>query len=191
MGTLIVASVFLFGWTIYRVFLYDPVGIVVTSSPEPTANRPGPDAPLSLDQEARFMYNRALEFAKSGRSDQAVAMLNRVVKVYKGTPSARDSKAALDRAGNNLPLFGDNPVVMAQPEAPKAPAVPAAPPAVINASQGQPQAGEGQAALMLPANPAEAAVAPPASQGRAEARWRLCCPGHFRKAFGESRRWRP
>ena len=59
MGTLIVASVFLFGWTIYRVFLYDPVGVVATNSPEPTANQPGPDAPLSLDQEARFMYNRA------------------------------------------------------------------------------------------------------------------------------------
>ena len=67
--------------------MYDPVGIAVTNSPEPTANQPGPDAPLSLDQEARFMYNRAQEFAKSGRSDQAVAMLNRVVKVYKGTPS--------------------------------------------------------------------------------------------------------
>ena len=191
MGTLIVASVFLFGWTIYRVFLYDPVGIVVTSSPEPTANRPGPDAPLSLDQEARFMYNRALEFAKSGRSDQAVAMLNRVVKVYKGTPSARDSKAALDRAGNNLPLFGDNPLVMAQPDAPKAPAVPAAPPAVINASQGQPQAGEGQAALILPANPAEVAVAPSASQGRPESPWRRVVPATSSGLSGQSRRRRP
>lgn len=167
MGTLIVASVFLFGWTIYRVFLYDPVGIVATNSPEPTANQPGPEAPLSLDQEARFMYNRAQEFAKSGRSDQAVAMLKRVAKVYKGTPSARDSKAALDRAGNNLPLFSDSPLVVARPEAPKAPAPPAAPPAIINASHGQPQAGQGQAALILPANPAEVPVAPAMIQGRA------------------------
>jgi formylglycine-generating enzyme len=160
MGGLIVASVFLFGWTFYSVFLRDPIGITATSSPEPTANQPGPEAPLSLDQEARFMYNRAQEFAKSGRSDQAVAMLKRVVKVYKGTPSARDSKAALDRAGKRLPLFSDSPLVLAQAEAAKAPDEPAPPPAVVNASRGQPPTGQGQVALVLPANPAETSVAP-------------------------------
>ena len=164
MGTLIVACILLSGWTFYRVFLYDPVGIIATNSPEPTANQPGPGAPVSLEQEARFMYNRAQEFAKTGRADQALAMLQRVVKVYKGTPSARDSKAALDRAGNNLPLFSDSPLVIAQSEAPKTAVDPAPPPAIINASPGQPQTGQGQATLVLPANPAETSVTPPPSQ---------------------------
>ena len=70
-------------------------------------------------------------------------MLKRVVKVYKGTPGARESKAALDRAGKNLPLFSDQPLVVAQAEAPKAADQPAPPPAVVNASPGQPQAGAG------------------------------------------------
>jgi formylglycine-generating enzyme len=166
MGGLIIGSVGLFGWTIYSVFLRDPIGITATNSPEPTANQPGPEAPLSLDQEARFMYNRAQEFAKSNRSDQAVAMLNRVVKVYKGTPSARESKAALDRAANHLPLFSDSPLVLAKAEAAKTADDPAPPPAVVNASPGQPQAGQGQVALILPANPAESSVAPSISPAK-------------------------
>jgi formylglycine-generating enzyme len=164
MGTLIVACILLSGWSFYRVFLYDPVGFIVTDSPEPAASQPGPDAPQSLDQEARFMYNRAQEFAKTGRADQAMAMLQRVVKVYKGTPSARDSKAALDRVAKNLPLFSDSPLVIAQSEAPKTAVDPAPPPAIIDASRGQPQAEQGQATLVLPANPAETPVTPPPSQ---------------------------
>ena len=166
MGTLIVACILLSGWTFYRVFLYDPIGIIATNSPEPTANQPGPDAPMSLDQEARFMYNRAQEFAKTGRADQALAMLQRVVKVYKGTPSARDSKAALDRAGKNLPLFSDSPLVIAESGPSKTAEEPAPPPAIINASRGQPQAGQGQATLVLPANPAETSATPPPSQAK-------------------------
>ena len=38
-------------------------------------------------------------------------MLNEVVKVYKDTPTAKEAKAALDRAEKNLPLFATGPIV--------------------------------------------------------------------------------
>ena len=79
----------------------------------------------------------------------------------------RESKAALDRAGNHLPLFSDSPLVLAQAEAPKAADQPAPPPPVVNVSPGQPQTGQGQVALILPANPAESSVAPAISQAKA------------------------
>ena len=88
-------------------------------------------------------------------------MLNRVIKVYKGTPTARDCKAALDRANNNLPLFPDVPLVVARPDEHKPADAPASPPLVVQATPEQPLAGQGQAALVLPANPAEAAVVTP------------------------------
>jgi formylglycine-generating enzyme len=166
MGALGVACVLLFGWSIYRVFLYDPVGLNVTSSVEPTAgSQSGPEAKLTRDQEAHFMFNRAQDLAKDGRTDQAVAMLDRVIKVYKGTPTAGESKAAIDRVGKNLPLFSDRPLVIAEKEQPKTPPY-MPPPTVLNASPAQPQITQGQVALVLPANSAEAVVAPPTSAPR-------------------------
>ena len=50
-----------------------------------------------LDLEARFMYNRASELAKNGRTDLAMAKLADIVKAYKGTATAADAKAALER----------------------------------------------------------------------------------------------
>ena len=45
MGALGVACVFLFGWSIYRVFLYDPVGIDVTSFRGPDSESVRPRSP--------------------------------------------------------------------------------------------------------------------------------------------------
>ena len=163
MGALAGACVLLFGWSIYRVFLYDPVGLDVSGSADQTASQSSPEPRSTLDQESHFMLERAREFAKNGRTDQAVAMLNRVLKVYKGTAAATESKAALDRADKNLPLFPDRPLVLAQNEEPKPPPDPAPPPAVVNAAPAQPQAAQGQVALVLPANSAEVIVAPPTS----------------------------
>ena len=92
------ACVFLFVLIVYRTFLSDPVPIASASAGDATATPPGSGVRLSPDQEARVMFNRAQDFAKDGRTDQAVAMLKVVVKVYKGTPTAGESKAALDRA---------------------------------------------------------------------------------------------
>ena len=84
-------------------------------------------------------------------------MLNKVVKVYKGTAAARDALAALDRASKKLPLFSDGPLIVAEPEEKKAPAAPP-PPAVVDATPSQPQPAKGEVALVLPANPAEVVV---------------------------------
>jgi formylglycine-generating enzyme len=168
MGGLCVACVLLCMWIFYSVFLYDPIPIVATADSVPTASQSsGPELRLSFDEEARFMLNRAQEFARNGRTGQAVAMLNRVVKVYKGTPTAKVCIAALDRANNNLPLFSDGPLIVAQPaETKPAPEPAAPPPAIVNATPEQPQAAQGQVALVLPANPPEVAVAPPGSPAR-------------------------
>jgi formylglycine-generating enzyme len=161
MGALGAACVLLSGWSVYRVFLYDPVGLDATSTADATASKSSPETRPTVDQEADFMLGRAHEFAKNGRTDQAVAMLNRVLTVYKGTPAAREAKAALDRSEKNLPLFSDRPLVLAQNEQPQPPPSASPPPAVVHASPVQPQAAEGQAALVLPANPPEVVVVPP------------------------------
>ena len=64
-------------------------------------------------------------------------MLNRVIKVYKGTPTAKECKAALDRAANNLPLFSDRPLVVAQPGESKTSPSPAPPAVVVDATPEQ------------------------------------------------------
>jgi formylglycine-generating enzyme required for sulfatase activity len=110
------------------------------------------------------MFNRAREDAKNGRNDRAIEMLKRVIKVYKGTPTAADAQVALDRPKQNLPLFSDRPTVLAEPE--KAEPAPSPPPAVVNAVPEQPRAAQGEAALVLPSNPSEAIVAPPAARSR-------------------------
>jgi formylglycine-generating enzyme required for sulfatase activity len=105
------------------------------------------------------MIERAKDFAKKRQTDQALAMLARVIKVYKETQAAKDAQAAIDRAAKNLPLFSDGPVVVAQAE--ERTPDPAPPPAVVAATPEQPQTGKGKAALILPANPSEAVVVPP------------------------------
>ena len=168
MGALGVVCVLLCGWSIYRVFLYDPVGLNATSSPDATASKSSGEIRPTLDQEAGFMVTRAQEFAKNHQTDQAVAMLNRVLKVYKGTPAARAAKAALDNSEKNLPLFPDRPVVLAQNEQPPAPTSPPPPPAVVHVEPAEPQAAKGQVALVLPTNPSEVVIAPPTTAPAAE-----------------------
>ena len=66
------------------------------------------------------MFNRAQEFAKNGQTDQAVAMLNRVIKVYKGTPTARECQGGTrSRRARTCRFFSDRPLVVAQAEEPK------------------------------------------------------------------------
>jgi formylglycine-generating enzyme required for sulfatase activity len=153
----------LVGWIVYRTFIYDPSPID-NSSDDMALATSVPERSQSLEQEARFLFNRAHESAKLGRTDQAISILNRVVKVYKGTPTAEDAKVALERPKQNLPLFTDRPVVVAEPKAAAPPPAPAAPPAVVDVSPDRSAASQGEAVLVLPANPAEAAVVPPSQQ---------------------------
>jgi formylglycine-generating enzyme required for sulfatase activity len=164
-GALGVTVFLMLGWITYRVFLYDP-GPNVSTASDPMMTSGPPEVRPSLDQEARFMFNRAREDAKNGRTDQAMVMLQRVTKVYKGTPTAADAQAALDRPKQNLPLFIERPTVLAEPEkaAPSPP--PSPPPTLVNAAPEQPRPGHGEATLVLPSNPSEAIVTPPAARAR-------------------------
>ena len=59
------------------------------------------------------MLDRAREYAKRGQTVPAIAMLNRIIAVYKGTAAAAAAQAALDRPRRNLPLFPEGPFVLA------------------------------------------------------------------------------
>ncbi len=153
-GGSIVVVIVMMVWITYRVFLYDPGPIVVQD--DPGATQGSPEIPPSLDQEARFMYNRAHELAKKDQTAQAVEMLTRIVKAYKGTPTAADAATALARPKSNLPLFLEGPSVVASPgaiEPSKAETAP--PPAIVSVTPEQAAAKQGSAALVLPANPSE------------------------------------
>jgi formylglycine-generating enzyme len=168
MGSLCTLCVFLSIWIFYRAFLYDPSPIDVTNE-DPTIAPAGPEVRPSRDLEARFMIDKAREFAKNGRPDLAIAKLNDIVKIYKGTQTAADAQAALDRSAKDLPLFPDRPVLEAEPPVAAAPTKPAPQPPVIAVTPEQPPATGGQVSLVLPANPGEVVVIPPGSQPRTTA----------------------
>ncbi len=160
-GASLGVSVLMLVWITYRAFLYDPTPTVVVD--DPAAAQGSPEVRPSLDQEARFMYNRAYELAKKDQTTQAIEMLTRVVKVYKGTPTAADAAAALARPKSGLPLFHDGPSIVASRDEP-APAAPAPPPpAVVLATPEKSVAKQGEVALVLPVNPSEKTMPPPAT----------------------------
>ena len=127
MGGLSAPAFLLLGWIGYRTFLYDPSPIDIPMDERLDRSRAGPSPRPSKDGEARFMFKRAKELDRNGQTDQAIAMLNKVVKVYKDTPTAAEAKAALDRSEKNLPLFATGPIVVAEPEKPAPAAERAAP----------------------------------------------------------------
>jgi len=170
------SCVFLVSFITYRTFFYDPSPLDVPAG-DGTLTLGAPEPHPSLDQEARFMFYRAYGLAKDRKTDQAIAMLKVVVKVYKGTPTASQAQAALDRPGQNLPLFSDSPVVVAEPKKAEPAPVSAPPPAVVDVTPNQPQTTKGQVALVLPPNPAESLVSPPSSQPRVATTARPLPPG--------------
>src|SRR5262249_33433099 len=126
MSALTIACVSLMVWITYRVFLYEPSTITVQAEdPMILAAPPVVRSHLELDKEARYTINRAQEYAKIGRTDEAVGLLKQVVAVYKGSPTAAEAKAALDRPAHNLPLFPTGPAIVAE----RKPVVPAPAPA--------------------------------------------------------------
>jgi sulfatase modifying factor 1 len=162
MGTLGTLLAFLAVWIFYRAFLYDPGPMQVTNE-DPTIAPAGPEPGLLPETEARYMLGKAREFDKNGRRDLAIAKLNDVVDKYKGTRTAAEAKAALERSEKDLPLFPDRPVVEAEAPPKKAPFKPPLPPPVVAVTPDQPRATDAQAKLVLPANPSEAVVIPPDS----------------------------
>jgi formylglycine-generating enzyme required for sulfatase activity len=187
MGVLSVVCVLLMVWITYRVFLYDPSEITVSAQELPVSQE-SPEIRPSLDFEARYIYDRAHDYAKKGQTDQAVGMLKRVVGVYKGTPTAAEAREALDRPPHNLPLFPEGPAILAErtpAEARHSPfgegrgegdrAAPYGPsghlplqvgkastavPGPIAAVPAPPPPGPGQVALIVPASPTNPAARP-------------------------------
>jgi formylglycine-generating enzyme required for sulfatase activity len=152
---LLASCVLIFGYIVYQLFFYDPNRIDIPPDQEepvltamPTEATPKRD----LDVEARNMLARAEETAKTGKTKDAIALLENVVKSYRGTKTAGEAQEALERPKHNLPLFLDRPAVKAEhpPQPPPQPAPP--PPQVVEA---EPKKSQGNATLVLPANPAE------------------------------------
>ena len=113
-GGLSVFCVILACYIGYRVLVSESIQVVdSTTDPGPMATG-APVGHEALEAEARYMLSRAKEFAKAGRTDQTLAMLKRVVASYKGTESAKEAQAALDRPKQNLPLFPDGPALVAR-----------------------------------------------------------------------------
>ena len=150
-------------WIGYRTFIYDPSPIANPYNDAALTQPGAPEPKPSKDGEARFMFKRAQELSKNGHDDQAIAMLNRIVKVYKETPTAGEAQAAIDRADNDLPLFATGPIVVAKSGKPKNEPEPP-PKAVVDATPSGGQATKGDAALVLPANAPEMVVVPPSAR---------------------------
>jgi len=152
-GGLIVGVIGLAVYLGYQMLPRSPFPDEDLPEDESLAQGPVEPAKPDLDREARVMYDRAREFAKLGRSDEAVALLEKLSKAYKATKTAGDAREALKRPSQNLPLFLDRPTVKADAPA-EAPAEPAPPPTVVAARAPEVQA-KGNATLVLPTNPAE------------------------------------
>jgi hypothetical protein len=108
-----IALMLLVGWGMFRYFSR---GSAAEEELTEGAMPPPPPAGTSrqqLEQEARILFDRARELAKSGKTNLAVSMLKRVTASYAGTPSSAEAKEALERPGQNLPLFLDRPAVVA------------------------------------------------------------------------------
>ncbi len=161
---LVVFCVLMTGWSVYHIFLANPNPIDVSSGSDGAVAQKSPEAQTNPEREARFMLNLARDRAKEGHTEQAIAMLKKVTTVYKGTPSAVESKAALARSTNNLELFPEHPIVVPQvkPTAPAPAPTPAPPPTVIaaNPTPAPPPTGPRMTTVVLPANPPETIVAP-------------------------------
>jgi formylglycine-generating enzyme len=170
-GGLSAVSALALVWVFYRTFLYDP--LPTNTVPKPTDDSPAakgsPEVQLDRDQQAKFLFTRARESAKAGRTQEAVVLLTKVATVYRGTPTAADAQEALDRPQKNLPLFSDSPVMLAVAPKVEAPPEPPPPAAVVKAEPEQPSVAKGEVALVLPTNPAEAVVAPQGLRDRVAA----------------------
>ena len=162
MGALSVACVLLFGWIIYRVFLYDPVG---TRRDQLRGTRqrasPGPEsAPRSTRKPASCSTGRRIRQERPDRPGRGhvESAWSRSTRERPPPGSPRRHSIVPARTCRCSAIV---PLSSPRPKQPKPAPSPAPPPAVVDASPAQPQAAQGQVALVLPANPAEVVVVPP------------------------------
>jgi len=161
-GGLLVFVVGLAVYIFYNLFLYDPfpMGDLPSDDSYVAEAPPPPPTKPDLEPEARAMLARARNAATNGRTDEAIALLEQLAQTYRGTKTAAEAKAALERPSQNLPLFLDGPTVQAEAPAPTPKAAPAPPPAVVDARPSNVET-RGDASLVPPVNPAEPMVATP------------------------------
>ncbi|MFO0950888.1 MAG: SUMF1/EgtB/PvdO family nonheme iron enzyme [Isosphaeraceae bacterium] len=169
-GVGIVAFFLLLGWGVAAVFLSGRGADDMAADD----GMPPPPAPGTskeqLEKEARILFERARELAKSGKTSTAVSMLQRMTTSYAGTTAATEAKEALERPARNLPLFLDSPAVVASTNPATNPTPPSSAPApgprgVVEAVPTKVAATTGaEAGLTLPANPAEPSASPGAGQ---------------------------
>jgi formylglycine-generating enzyme required for sulfatase activity len=169
-GSVIGGSLLLVGLILYNLF--SPAGPARTDAPVDEALLWRQLQQKAVDQAARNrqtelealgMFNRAREFAQKGNTDMAIAMLTKVTTSYPGTRAAKEAHEALERPGQNLPLFLDRTTVVASKPTPPLAGTTGAPetnpfpaPKVVHANPvSAPVGAHSDAQLVLPANPAE------------------------------------
>jgi formylglycine-generating enzyme len=152
------------GFVIYRQF--QPEQPPDEPSPQDAIASATTPPPVNLreesEKEGRLLYNRAHEVAKNGKTDLALDLLKKVAKSYPNTQAAIESKQALDRPGQNLPLFLDRPAVVASPNDAPPPAAPTRDRTkVLDAAKTNVASAVGaEANIVPPVNPPEAPRAP-------------------------------
>jgi len=161
-GALILAIMGIGFHLVYQTLIYDPFPMDNVPLDDEAAQGPiEPSLPKpDLNAEARGMLGQARDAARAGKTDAAVALLERLVATYKNTPAAVEARAALERPARNLPLFLDRPTVEADAPTPPEPTPEPEPPAVVVARA--PNAPtQGEAVPVSPANPDEPTVPTP------------------------------
>lgn len=129
-----VAAVLLIGFIIASlVKSNEPAADVVGDQPAVQAS-PETQQADRLEREARVELNDARQIAKKGDGEGALKRLKRIVEKYPKTLTARESKEAVDRSEQGLPLFADVPLVVAKKEETKAEPEPPPPPQVVVAA---------------------------------------------------------
>jgi sulfatase modifying factor 1 len=69
-----------------------------------------------LNIEAKSMYAHAEEVFARGKEDEAISLLEKIVKSYPDTSAAADASKALERREQGLPMFFKGPIVSADTE---------------------------------------------------------------------------
>lgn len=180
-GALILAIIGIGVHLVYRTLIYDPFPMDNVPLDDEAVQGPlEPSLPrLDLNAEARAMLGQARDAAKAGKTDAAIALLERLVATYKNTPTAAEAREALERPSRNLPLFLDRPTVEAEAPPPVPTPEPEPPAVVIARTPNAPNQAE--AAPDPSADPADPTDPPPttaaATLSVAEAPERTLPPG--------------
>jgi formylglycine-generating enzyme required for sulfatase activity len=171
-GGLLILCLLIFGWIVKGMIFSDSgelEGLANEFPPQSPNLLPAPGP--SREAEARYMLDRAREYAKREQTDLALDKLHQIVSVYKGTAAAVEAQAALNRPSQNLPLFPERPFVLAEKTADSRPPASPASPHPLTVPPGPIAPGTTASPVPAPMPPPQVAIAPspPGSSPRADA----------------------